>query len=133
MRQFNVLLLAGLLGAAPLLGVQSVSAAPLWVDPALGQLQSGSNVETVQYRSHGWRHHDGGRRYGDHHRNYGSRHHRNGAAALGGLAAGAIIGGVIANSQARANSESYCAQRFRSYDPSSGTYLGNDGRRHSCP
>jgi BA14K-like protein len=27
----------------------------------------------------------------------------------------------------------YCRQRFRSYDPSSGTYLGHDGRRHPCP
>jgi hypothetical protein len=27
----------------------------------------------------------------------------------------------------------YCAQRFKSYDPSSGTYLGYDGQRHPCP
>ena len=27
----------------------------------------------------------------------------------------------------------YCMQRFRSYDPRSGTYLGNDGFRHPCP
>jgi hypothetical protein len=27
----------------------------------------------------------------------------------------------------------YCQQRFRSYDPSSGTYLGYDGLRHPCP
>jgi hypothetical protein len=27
----------------------------------------------------------------------------------------------------------YCQQRFRSYDPASGTYLGYDGYRHSCP
>jgi hypothetical protein len=27
----------------------------------------------------------------------------------------------------------YCAQRFRSYDPRSGTYLGLDGKRHPCP
>jgi hypothetical protein len=27
----------------------------------------------------------------------------------------------------------YCVQRFRSYDPASGTYLGNDGLRHPCP
>lgn len=27
----------------------------------------------------------------------------------------------------------YCLQRFRSYDPASGTYLGYDGRRHPCP
>jgi len=29
--------------------------------------------------------------------------------------------------------DAYCSQRFRSYDPSSGTYMGYDGRRHSCP
>jgi hypothetical protein len=27
---------------------------------------------------------------------------------------------------------SSCAQRYRSYDPASGTFRGNDGRRHSC-
>jgi BA14K-like protein len=29
--------------------------------------------------------------------------------------------------------DAYCAQRFRSYDPASGTYLGYDGIRHACP
>ncbi|HET7886876.1 MAG TPA: BA14K family protein [Bradyrhizobium sp.] len=28
---------------------------------------------------------------------------------------------------------SYCAQRYRSWDPASGTYLGFDGLRHPCP
>jgi hypothetical protein len=28
---------------------------------------------------------------------------------------------------------SYCVQRYRSYDPASGTYLGFDGLRHPCP
>ena len=27
----------------------------------------------------------------------------------------------------------YCMRRYRSYDPASGTYLGNDGLRHPCP
>lgn len=27
----------------------------------------------------------------------------------------------------------YCMQTYRSYDPQSGTYLGNDGFRHPCP
>ncbi len=27
----------------------------------------------------------------------------------------------------------YCIQNFSSYDPASGTYLGNDGYRHPCP
>lgn len=81
-------------------------------------------VTSVQYR----RWHHGNRRW--HHR----RHYGPGAAALGGLAAGAVIGGAIANSQARANDAmTYCAQRYRSYDPGSGTYLGYDGNRHSCP
>jgi hypothetical protein len=31
------------------------------------------------------------------------------------------------------DSEAYCAQRFKSYDPRSGTYLGYDGLRHPCP
>jgi BA14K-like protein len=27
----------------------------------------------------------------------------------------------------------YCAQRYKSYDPATGTYLGFDGQRHPCP
>ena len=27
----------------------------------------------------------------------------------------------------------YCQQRYKSYDPASGTYLGYDGQRHPCP
>ena len=27
----------------------------------------------------------------------------------------------------------YCARRYRSYDPGSGTFLGNDGNRYACP
>lgn len=32
-----------------------------------------------------------------------------------------------------ADSAAYCAQRYQSYDPASGTYLGYDGLRHPCP
>jgi hypothetical protein len=28
--------------------------------------------------------------------------------------------------------QSTCARRHRSYDPASGTYLGNNGVRHRC-
>jgi hypothetical protein len=28
---------------------------------------------------------------------------------------------------------SYCAQKYRSYDPATGTFLGFDGQRHPCP
>jgi hypothetical protein len=30
------------------------------------------------------------------------------------------------------SSASSCTQRYRSYDPESGTYLGYDGNRHPC-
>jgi hypothetical protein len=36
-------------------------------------------------------------------------------------------------STSSAQDAAYCAQRFRSYDPGSGTYLGYDGQRHPCP
>jgi hypothetical protein len=31
------------------------------------------------------------------------------------------------------DSVAYCTQKFKSYDPASGTYLGYDGLRHPCP
>jgi BA14K-like protein len=31
------------------------------------------------------------------------------------------------------DAQSYCARRYRSYDPASGTYLNNDGNRYPCP
>lgn len=111
-------------GALALTAAAPALAVP--VAPARIQNESAA-VQQVQYRhwhgGHGWRHH-GWRRHG---------YYGNGAAVLGGLAAGAVIGGAIANSQARANDEAYCSQRYRSYDPASGTYLGYDGQRHPCP
>lgn len=100
-------------------------------------------TETVQYRR-GWR----GGRYG--------------GAAVGLGIAGALIGGAIVGAAQpygygyapgyygyapgyygpayvaptpyiAGDAVSYCAQRFRSYDPYSGTYLGYDGFRHPCP
>jgi hypothetical protein len=31
-----------------------------------------------------------------------------------------------------AGDHAYCARRYRSYDPASGTFLGTDGARHRC-
>jgi BA14K-like protein len=65
-----------------------------------------------------------------------------------GFLAGAIIGGAIVNSQQRyygpapvyeyegpprGDVVAYCMDRYKSYDPRSGTYLGYDGYRHPCP
>lgn len=56
------------------------------------------------------------------------------AAGLAGLALGAAAGAAAAQSGPRYDDAvAYCMQRFRSYDPRTGTYLGYDGLRHPCP
>jgi BA14K-like protein len=50
-----------------------------------------------------------------------------------GYAPGYGPGYVAADPYAGGNEVAYCQQRFRSYDPGSGTYLGFDGLRHPCP
>ena len=128
---FKIMLTGSLLIGAAILAPAPASA-QVRLDPALGA-GAGVNAQEVQYRGYG------GRRY------YGRRGYNGGAAAagiVGGLAAGAIIGGALSNQYAQpqavygAPDESaidYCIQRFRSYDVRSGTYVGYDGMRHSCP
>jgi len=66
------------------------------------------------------------------------------AAGVAGLAAGALIAGAIA-SQAQAEPvpppppgtvspsvAAYCARKYRSYDPASGTFLATNGMRYVC-
>jgi hypothetical protein len=73
------------------------------------------------------------------------RHHNNGAAVaagVAGLAAGALVAGAIANQAYAApppppatvdpQLAAYCARKFRSYDPMSGTYLSFSGERIVC-
>ncbi|SFI54908.1 BA14K family protein [Bradyrhizobium sp. Gha] len=91
--------------------------------------------------------------------NGGWHHHRGGGfwpgfaagAAIGGLGSYAYYGGpyyddsyyddgyyddgaaVAVVPDGGGDAAAYCAQRYRSYDPASGTYLGYDGLRHPCP
>ncbi len=136
----RILVAALMLAPLPWL-VAPVAAAPV---PPLLRLHSteASGIEAVQYRR-GWR---------------GGRHRGGGGAGVGiGLGiAGALIGGAIvgatqpygyggyppgygyggpAGAPAYVGDDAiaYCQQRFRSYDPNSGTYNGFDGFRHRCP
>ncbi|MBS0532207.1 MAG: BA14K family protein [Proteobacteria bacterium] len=111
--RFSRIVSAALVAGAASISLQSAMAAPLTVDRSLAT--SAMTPQTVQYRD--WRH-DGWPGPG---------------AAIGGLTAGAIIGGAIAESQARAASNDAFCGRFNSYDPASRTYLGYDGSRHPCP
>ena len=82
-----------------------------------------TTIETVRWRGRGW-----GR----------------GAGVGAGIIGGAILGGMLAAPYYAyegpyygpgygGNAVAYCMQRFRSYDPGSGTYVGYDGLRHPCP
>ena len=105
------------------------------------QLSKHAIADYAQFRRRGFV----GRGYGyGPPRYYGRGYGRRGigtGALIGGLAAGALIGGAIASQAAPApvyvepqgDATAYCMQRFRSYDPASGTYLGYDGLRHPCP
>lgn len=115
----------------------TAQAAPLGPRTASGLAAAaetgGATVTPVQYyhrRHYGYRGYRGG------YRGYGYRHHhRNdaGAAIAGGIF-GMALGAMIAGSAAQnSNAVQYCASRYRSYDPGSGTYLGYDGYRHPCP
>ena len=64
-----------------------------------------------------------------------------GAAVAGGiigLATGAMIGAaanqppVEAAPEADAEYIAYCARKYRSFDPASGTFLSRDGNRYPC-
>jgi hypothetical protein len=110
-----------LVGSTALAFALPANSAPLMSAQAGLSKAAPSSTETVQY----WHRHG-----------YGHYHGGGGAGALiGGLAAGAIIGGAIAAGQANAATQqhqAYCAQRYRSYDPGSDTFLARDGNRYQC-
>ncbi len=92
------------------------------------QAQSGGNsLLQVQYRGGGRYHGRGGGRY--HGRGGGG----NGGAVAAGVSAVCCSAPSSPTKRSAGSSVDYCAQRFRSYDPNSQTYLGYDGVRHSCP
>jgi hypothetical protein len=71
---------------------------------------------------------------------YGDRYY-GGPVEAGLGVAGAVVGGAVGTVGAAVGGpyyaqqgadDSYCASRYRSFDPASGTYLGFDGRRHQC-
>jgi len=137
------ILAAALLCAVSIPSLASVASAMPVADGMALRNAAPAAVETVQWRR-GWR---GGGGWG-----------WRGAGA--GFIAGAIIGGALAapyygygygypgpyyaeppvvygapvyGAPVAGDAVAYCMQRFRSYDPGSGTYLGYDGLRHPCP
>ena len=52
--------------------------------------------------------------------------------AASGAVAPVPFGGSDAYAAMGGNANGSCAQRYRSYDSASGTFLGHDGHRHRC-
>jgi hypothetical protein len=107
----------------------SAQAGPIGEPLALATTNLNSTVQPVYWRGRGWGW---------------------GAPVAGGLVAGALIGGALASPYYAPgyygpaygvpaygpppdDGLAYCMQRYKSYDPGSGTYLGYDGYRHPCP
>lgn len=144
-KTFLAPLAAAAFGSALVLGAATTASAELarGAQPATALQSEEPQASFAQFRR-GQRVYSTRRGYDDGPRYYSRGRSGAGVAAgvIGGLAAGAIIGGAIASQQAQAapvyvapNSDAvaYWAQRFRSYDPQSSTYLGYDGLRRACP
>jgi len=55
-----------------------------------------------------------------------------GALAIGGLAASGAFDPQPRYAPIAPERRQWCAQRYRSYNPADGTFVGNDGRRRFC-
>jgi hypothetical protein len=144
MRKF----IAAVLGLATLVPAMP-AAADVWPRAKSGVQQAQPAESYTQYYRRGYYgrpYYGGGPYYGRPY--YGRGYYRgNGgavAAGVAGVAAGALIAGAIANQAAAQPAlppppgtvspsvAAYCANRYRSYDPVTGTYLSNSGMRLVC-
>lgn len=133
MRKF----IMALVGTAVLVSALPAGAAPAQTRPLPQVDQAYPNESYAQYYRRGYRPY-----YGD---RYYYRRNNNGAAVaagVAGVAAGALIAGAIANQAQPVAPQppgvvdpqvaAYCARKYRSYDPGSGTFMANNGMRYVC-
>jgi hypothetical protein len=127
-----------LVSATVLLSAIPASASPFQSRPAPQIDTAYPNESYAQYYRRGYRPYYRDRYY--YRRDNGAAV----AAGVAGLAAGALIAGAIA-SQAQAQPvapqppgivdpqvAAYCARKYRSYDPATGTFLATNGMRYVC-
>lgn len=150
-RTFTYLLAASIALSGSTIGVTGASAAvPRLSAPAA--VETGAQVEQVDRRGghyKKWKKHSRSRGHDRHyskrhrhnsHRYYSSRrhNHHDGFPFAAGIV-GFALGAAVANSYSAPryygggnSNDSYCARKYRSWDPYSKTYMGYDGRRHYC-
>jgi hypothetical protein len=132
-------LVTALVATAVLASVIPAAASPIQNRPMPQVDKTYPNESYAQYYRRGYR------PPVRHHHHYYRRDNGSAVAAgVAGLAAGALIAGAIA-SQAQAQPAAppppgivdpqvaaYCARKYRSYDPASGTFLSTNGMRYVC-
>jgi hypothetical protein len=140
----NHRMLAAALLCSAGIALTATSASAMPANPALKNAAPGA-VETVRWRGHGggwgWGlggfaagaiigsaiaspYYYGGGYYPYGYGAYPAYDYPPPAPYYGGPAYGGPVGG---------GDPGYCAQRYKSYDPATGTFLGYDGQRHPCP
>ena len=97
----------------------------------VGSPQAGQRGAGGQHVGGGQR--GGGQRGGGHRGGGGGGGGGNGAAIAAGAIGALFLGAVIASEAQRQQAISYCAQRYRSFDPNSMTYVRRNGQRYRCP
>ena len=114
--------------AAAMLAATSVVAVPA-ASAASAGMYNGNDAPLVLVRD---RHTQDGKRQRDrrYHDDYDDF-----PAVIFGFAAGAVFGSMLSQPQHHyyGDADSYCAAKFKTYKPWTGTYRGYDGYEHPCP
>jgi Ni/Co efflux regulator RcnB len=113
--------------AAAMLAATSVVAVPAAQAASPGAYNGEAQIILASHRSDDWR--------------WKRHRHRDNdfPAALFGFGAGAIVGSLLAQPRYYAapshfsDADAYCASKFKTYKPWTGTYRGYDGYEHPCP
>jgi hypothetical protein len=148
MRKIAVLFISAVTALTSFAPAQAFPAATLKTQTTQSDIvqvgdHAGRTIIRRNHRGNGWdrnrndrwdrnRHND---RHGYYRNDYRRDRNNNAGAIIGGLAAGAIIGGALASQPRYANGNSHtqsCYARYRSYRAYDNTYQPNYGPRRQC-
>ena len=112
------------IAAAAMLATTMLAAVPAAAQPGF------YGDQAMHQRNDDWRlrHHRG---WGN--RGWGHRGWDDGSSAVGAGILGFMTGAFVAQAFSQPGWQGSCAQRFRTYNPATGSYTGYDGHQHACP
>ena len=122
----------------------TISAGAMVAAPAAVAQPTFHGAEVYQVGGKNWKRSYNNRNWNHRNYNYGRYYNNRGwnnnnwVGPAIGLGAGVIIGSMLAQPRYApapayyGNRHAYCSQKYRSYNPRTGTYTGYDGRQHYC-